>query len=113
MLQDQDPQPVNQAEQETDNVAAETSAQEAPAPLEGDDGGSTLETLVGADTVREKIAELAGALQGQVLTLGLAIEAAILVIALAPAALFWSTITKIYSGTDRAPRPLWRYSTRR
>ncbi len=76
-----------------------------PAPNNGDPDGSTLETLVGADTVREKLAELAGMLQGQVLTVGAAIEAALLVIALAPAALFGPQLRKFIQGqiAPRAP----------
>ncbi len=88
MVQDQNPQPTN-----------------PPAPGEGDDGGSTLETLVGADTVREKIAEFVNSLQGQMLTPGLAIEAALLVTALAPAALFGPQLRKFIQGqiAPRAP----------
>ena len=77
----------------------------SPAPAEGDDGGSTLETLMGADTMREKVTEIVGWLQGQMLTVGLAIEAAILLTALAPAALFGPQLRKFIQGqvAPRAP----------
>lgn len=76
--------------------------QDAPAGEAGPDG-STLEALVGADTLREKLTEAVSWLQSQMLTAGVMIEAAILIAALAPAALFGPQLRKIIQ-SQVAPR---------
>ena len=83
----------------------------APAPTPVDspddaapsDDGSALETLFGADALREKLAEFLRWAQGQMLSVDIAIQAAILFLALAPAALFGPQLRKFIQ-SQIAPR---------
>ena len=97
--QSEEPQEESAADPEAvsapDTAAPETPAAETPpqaAPAE--DEGSALETLVGADAIRERLNSLLVAVESQMLTIGVALEAAILVAALAPAALFGPHLKK-------------------
>lgn len=67
--------------------------------------GSALETLVGADAIREHINSALSFLQSNMLTIGVAVEAALLVAALAPAALFGPQLRKFIQSSiaPRAP----------
>ena len=113
MIQEQDPQSSDQSAQD-DSADGQASSGEETAPSteetpaatgEAEPDGSALEELVGADTMREKLAELLNWAQGQMLTLGLAIEGAVLIAALAPAALFGPQLRKFIQGqvAPRAP----------
>lgn len=115
MLQDQDPNaPAPEDtpradEPETDAPAGEEPAPDA-APQDAAPGdapvsaeGSALETLVGFDAIRQRITALFGDVQSQMLTIGLAVEAVVLVAALAPAALFGPRLRKLIQ-SQIAPR---------
>lgn len=67
--------------------------------------GSAIDDLVGVSSLRESLNDILGWLQGQMLTIGVAIEAAILVAALAPAALFAPQLKKLIQAqiAPRAP----------
>ena len=114
MLQDQDPNALAEDapradEPETDAPAGEEPAPDAgsqdaaPGDAPGDAEGSALETLVGFDAIRQRIAALFGDVQSQMLTIGLAVEAVVLVAALAPAALFGPRLRKLIQ-SQIAPR---------
>ncbi len=90
---------------------------EAGAPAEepaiGDlviDEGSALETLIGADVLRERLNGVLAFIQNHMLTLGVAIEAALLIAALAPAAAFGPQLRKFIQSSiaPRAPYGLLR-----
>ena len=117
MIQEQDQQPSNQDAQDNSSAdgqelsgedAATATQEAAPAQDEAvtDEAaadGSALEELVGADTMREQLAQLLDWAQGQMLTVGLAIEGVMLVAALAPAALFGPQLRKFIQ-SQIAPR---------
>lgn len=95
MLQeDQSETPQEDAAAEPGVLPASDASGDAPvadAPVEpaaAGAEGSALEALVGADAIRERLNALLAAVESQMLTVGVALEAAILVAALAPAALF-------------------------
>ena len=95
MLQeDQSETPQEDAAAEPEAFPASDASGDAPvadAPVEpaaAGAEGSALEALVGADAIRERLNALLAAVESQMLTVGVALEAAILVAALAPAALF-------------------------
>ncbi|MEL7488622.1 MAG: mechanosensitive ion channel protein MscS, partial [Pseudomonadota bacterium] len=84
-----------------DAVDAAVSATPPDAPI--DENGSALEALVGADRLREQGLSLLQWARDNLLTLDVAIEATILVAALAPAALFGPRLQKFII-TQIAPR---------
>ena len=94
-MQDQDAAP--------DNDTPEPATPESDAPA-GEEG-SALETLVGADEARARLADLIAWFEGQMMTVGVAIEAGFLVLALIPAALFGPQLRKFIQGqiAPRAP----------
>lgn len=90
----------NNPEVSTDGAVASSSE---PAAI--DQEGSALEALVGADAIRERLNSVLGFLESNMLTIGVAVEAALLVAALAPAALFGPQLRKFIQSSiaPRAP----------
>ena len=91
-----------------DDAGGEAAAGEAgPAGVDGAPDaapeGSALETLVGADAIRARLNGVLGFIENNMLTLGVAIEAGLLVAALAPAALFGPQLRKFIQ-SNIAPR---------
>jgi len=118
MLQNQDAPPQDQTEDappETTPVsegapdAAPDAGADSTAGAAGDSltdidpDASALETLVGADALTSRIRHLFSWLEGQMLTVDVAIQAAILFAALAPAALFGPQLKKLIQ-SQIAPR---------
>jgi len=100
----QDPQPVEDAAPQPQEAAPEPP-QDAPAteaPVSDPQGDeSVLEG--GVDTIRERLSDFWDGLQSNMLTVGVAIEAAILLAAVVPAAFFGPRLRKLIQ-TQIAPR---------
>jgi len=109
-----------QQEEAPEDSAPENTGPEEPAS-EGEDGAETeglefdpdesaIETLVGADTLREQAAELWTWVQSQMVSIDVAIQAVILFVALAPAAVFGPQLKKLIQSqiAPRAPYGLLR-----
>jgi small-conductance mechanosensitive channel len=77
--------------------------QPAPEGANLDSSGSGLETLVDADAIRANFEGLLRWMQGQMLTVDITVQAAILFLALVPAALFGPQLKKLIQ-TQIAPR---------
>ena len=112
MLQDQDAPAENPSDEAPASDAPEPSPEPSPgaAPESGDEplsdidpDASAIETLVGADAVTGNIEKALAWLQGQMLSVDVAIQAGILFIALAPAAVFGPQLKKLIQ-SQIAPR---------
>lgn len=108
MLQDQDAPAENQADDAPEEEAPESQPDSAPAenpePLSDiDPDASAIETLVGADALTARFEQALVWLQSQMLTADSAIQAAILFVALAPAAIFGPQLKKLIQ-SQIAPR---------
>lgn len=101
------PDPAQETAQDAtqDTGAPEPDGSDADGAAEAFAGpeGSALETLVGVDALRERLSGVLGFVESNMLTLGVAIEAALLVAALAPAALFGPRL-KRFIQSSIAPR---------
>lgn len=104
--QDAPTEPTSEPSAETPpaNVDNQTPA------VDGDAGASALERLTGADALRDKIEGFGIWLQSQMFSLDVAIQAAILFLALAPAAIFGPQIKKLIQSqiAPRAPYGILR-----
>ncbi|MEO1241291.1 MAG: mechanosensitive ion channel domain-containing protein [Pseudomonadota bacterium] len=98
---EEDP-PADPQEDGADEPASDT--------LEIDPDESAIETLVGADAVREKFNEFLAFAQSQMISIDVAIQAVILFVALAPAAVFGPQLKKLIQSqiAPRAPYGLLR-----
>ncbi len=91
--------------QETDADAPPEPSPDQAAPPDGAGEESALETLVGLDALRSKAEEFLVWLQSQMLSIDIAIQAALLFLALAPAAIFGPQLKKLIQAqvAPRAP----------
>jgi len=105
MLQDQDPPAENEQTNQDAGAAPENGPGAEAVPPDGAEQAdiSAIETLVGADTVRGKVTEFALWLQSQMFSVDAAIQAVIIFLALAPAALFGPQLKKLIQ-SQIAPR---------
>jgi len=96
---------MNEEEQSLVDNRDVGAGESAPESVDQEAGDSALETLFGADVLREKFEELLLWAQSQVLTIDLAIQAAILFFGLAPAAIFGPRLKKFIQNqiAPRAP----------
>ncbi len=105
MLQDQDPPAASEGTTQGAGAPPEDGSGMEAAPPDGAEQAdvSAIETLVGADALRGKAADFVLWLQSQVFSVDAAIQAVIIFLALAPAALFGPQLKKLIQ-SQIAPR---------
>ncbi|MBT8471540.1 MAG: mechanosensitive ion channel [Marinicaulis sp.] len=99
---EEEPAASEQSPSEGDGASAD-AAEGTDTDIVADTDGSAIETLVGADSMREKGEEFLNWFQSQMFSVEIAVQAVILFLALAPAAVFGPQIKKLIQ-TQIAPR---------